>query len=53
MGYSSLTYLKRLPVYKLKIDGLFVRDHEDDVDNSALESAVLSIAKRFSLKTAA
>lgn len=52
-GYSSLAYLNRLPVHELKIDRSFVRDLEEDTDHAALVQAILSIARRFGIKTVA
>lgn len=52
-GYSSLAYLKRLPVYELKIDRAFIRDIEVDQDDAALVQAILSIARRFNIQTVA
>lgn len=52
-GYSSLSYLKRLPVTELKLDKSFVRDLEQDPDDRALSSAVISIGRALGLTVVA
>ncbi|HEY8942259.1 MAG TPA: EAL domain-containing protein, partial [Cellvibrio sp.] len=46
-GYSSLTYLKRLPADLLKIDQTFVRDMLDDADDLAIVKGVIGLANAF------
>ena len=46
-GFSSLTYLKRLPAELLKIDQSFVRDMLEDPDDRAIVMGVISLASAF------
>jgi diguanylate cyclase (GGDEF)-like protein/PAS domain S-box-containing protein len=52
-GYSSLTYLKRLPANYLKIDQSFVRDMLVDDDDKAIVQGIVELAKAFNLKVIA
>ncbi|MBA2943468.1 bifunctional diguanylate cyclase/phosphodiesterase [Paenibacillus sp. CGMCC 1.16610] len=48
--YSSLSYLKRFPVTKIKLDQSFVRGvHNDDKDRAMIK-AIISVAKSFQLQ---
>lgn len=44
-GYSSLSYLKRLPIHRLKIDKSFVRESHIDLDDAAIATAIIGMAK--------
>ena len=53
IGYSSLSYLKKLPVDKLKIDQSFIRNIASDTDNMAVVRAVMNIGRSMHLKVIA
>jgi diguanylate cyclase (GGDEF)-like protein len=48
--YSSLSYLKRLPVDGLKIDGSFVESLGEDSTNTTIVEAVISLAHSLGLE---
>ena len=52
-GYSSLSYLRRLPITEPKLDRSFVADLENDGTARALSSAILGIGNSLSLTVVA
>lgn len=48
-AYSSLAYLKQLPLDQLKIDQSFIRDLGDNSSNAALVQAIILMGRTFGL----
>jgi diguanylate cyclase (GGDEF)-like protein/PAS domain S-box-containing protein len=52
-GYSSLGYLKRLPLYKIKIDQSFVRDLDSNANSQAIVRTIVALSDSLELKVIA
>ncbi|MGZ4164174.1 MAG: putative bifunctional diguanylate cyclase/phosphodiesterase, partial [Tumebacillaceae bacterium] len=48
-GFSSLSYLKKFPIHKLKIDRSFVSDITTDPDDASIVSAIIAMAVSLKL----
>ncbi|MGM9487726.1 putative bifunctional diguanylate cyclase/phosphodiesterase [Ideonella sp. YS5] len=53
IGYSSLSYLKHLPLSQLKIDKVFVRNMLSDPREAALVRTVIALARDLALELVA
>ncbi|WP_371866154.1 putative bifunctional diguanylate cyclase/phosphodiesterase [Duganella radicis] len=52
-GYSSMAYLKKMPLYELKIDRSFILDTPDDASSRALVQSILAMAGHLGLRVVA
>ncbi|MFA6195718.1 MAG: EAL domain-containing protein [Sulfurimonas sp.] len=52
-GHSSLSYLKKLPIDKLKIDQSFIRDIPHDIDDVEITKTIIAMAKKLKLQVIA
>ena len=52
-GYSSLAYLKRMPVNEMKIDRTFVKDMASDEDDRSIVATTIGMGHNFGLRVVA
>ncbi|MBW4631079.1 MAG: EAL domain-containing response regulator [Iphinoe sp. HA4291-MV1] len=52
-GYSSLIYLKQLPIHTLKIDRYFIQDIANDSQKAVITTALIQMAHNLNLQTVA
>ncbi|MCS0599463.1 EAL domain-containing protein [Massilia agri] len=52
-GYSNLAYLRKMPLYELKIDKSFIRDTPNDVNGTAIVQSILAMADHLDLRVVA
>jgi diguanylate cyclase (GGDEF)-like protein len=52
-GYSSLAHLKKLPIDQLKIDREFIRDVQNDEDDTVLTMIIVNLAHSLRLSVVA
>ncbi len=52
-GFSSLSYLKHLPVDTLKIDSEFIHDITKDADNAAIVTVIITLAEALGMRSLA
>jgi diguanylate cyclase (GGDEF)-like protein/PAS domain S-box-containing protein len=52
-GYSNMSYLKRFPIDRLKLDISFVREITTDTDNLAISEAIITMSHSLRLEVVA
>lgn len=52
-GYSNLTYLKKLPLDRLKIDSSFIQNIQNAHDDEVIVRAIVALAKNLNLEVMA
>jgi len=52
-GYSNLAYLRKMPLYELKIDRSFMHDTPHDANGTAIVQSILSMAGHLGLRVVA
>ena len=52
-GYSNLAYLKKMPLYELKIDKSFSRDIPHEANGTAIVQSILAMAGHLGLRVVA
>ena len=52
-GYSNLGYLKRMPLYELKIDKSFINDTPQDANGKAIVQSILAMGGHLGLRIVA
>jgi len=52
-GFSSLSYLKRLPIDTIKIDKSFIRDIKTDANDAAIITAIIKMSHSLNFKVIA